>query len=390
MLQACGYAAPLPWAGLIGVDRLNTAPSGRRAKVEPVIAWLDLDQPRVPPNPRTVPVPAEAAPISALARYDAEHRYRVDIARAARAGIPPQTLITPVISAECRGCVWQQHCQAQLDPDDLSLRITKAPLDVHELRALREFGITTVAQLAASDLPSLTERFLRRTSHRDGGEVRLQRAHHRARLLSAGIEVERQTTGPLHLPQHDLEVDIDIETSASDRLYLWGFRVHDRTRGESFTRQFGAFTDLDAAGEAALAVEALRWLRGLVDGRDAAAYHYSDYETIRLARLAPKLGELGTWATTWASAHFVDLFPMMRAHFFGANGLGLKAVVTAVTGFAWRDEDPGGLNSLSWFAEAVGDPDPEARARARVRVLEYNEDDVLATWHLRRWLRSLT
>ena len=95
-----------------------------------------------------------------------------------------------------------------------------------------------------------------------------------------------------------------------------------------------------------------------------------------------------TWATTWAADGFVDLFEGVRRNYFGANGLGLKVVTAAVTGFAWRDEDPGGLNSQSWFAEAVGDPDERVRELARVRVLEYNEDDVRATWHLRRWLRE--
>ena len=41
-----------------------------------------------------------------------------------------------------------------------------------------------------------------------------------------------------------------------------------------------------------------------------------------------------------------------------------------------------------WFADAVHAPGPAERDQARVRVLEYNEDDVRATWHLRRWLRE--
>ena len=77
----------------------------------------------------------------------------------------------------------------------------------------------------------------------------------------------------------------------------------------------------------------------------------------------------------------------MKTHFFGVNGLGLK-LIAAHAGFHWRDDDPGGLNSQLWFAEAVHGPTPEIRAQARTRVLEYNEDDVLATSRLRDWLRA--
>ena len=50
-------------------------------------------------------------------------------------------------------------------------------------------------------------------------------------------------------------------------------------------------------------------------------------------------------------------------------------------GFAWRDEDPGGLQSQLWFEQAVaGD-----RA-AEERLLAYNEDDVRATKAIRSWL----
>ena len=74
------------------------------------------------------------------------------------------------------------------------------------------------------------------------------------------------------------------------------------------------------------------------------------------------------------------------AHFFGVNGIGLKVVANAGAGFSWRDPDPGGLNSQTWWDLAVHDPDPQVRESSRTRVMEYNEDDVKATLAVRRWL----
>ena len=147
-------------------------------------------------------------------------------------------------------------------------------------------------------------------------------------------------------------------------------------------------------GERELAAEAFEWLRTVTTGRDAVVYHYSDYETLRITRLAGQLrergaGELADWIDAFATEQFVDMFPLVKAHFFGANGLGLKVVASAGAGFHWRDEEPGGLASQSWFEAAVNGGTVEERDAARTRVLEYNEDDVLATWNLRRWLRSL-
>ena len=386
LLAATGFAASRPWAGLIGTDRVVL--DERVAHVtHTLITWLDLAAPLTSVNPRDVEFPDTAPPISTLERYDAEHAYRVDLAERALAASGQEALLTPIVSPECSHCVWQGYCQTQLDADDLSLRISKAPLDVHEVRTLRSLGISTVRELANTDLEALLVSYLPRVSHRSGGEARLRRAHHRATLMHAGVELERQSEGPIELPTHALEIDVDIETSADDRVYLWGFLVDD---GQTRTyRHFSSFADLDAATECALAGEAFTWLRELTRGRDAAVYHYSDYEVIRLNRLAARCDdEVSGWARTFAADHFVDLFDLVRQHFFGANGLGLKVVASAVTGFAWRDEDPGGLNSQRWFDEAVHDERPEVRAAAQRRVLEYNEDDVRATWHLRRWLRE--
>lgn len=400
LLEASGQAAAQPWGGLVGLEQLPEA-DGPHGQPEPVITWLDLGLPVVAPNPATVPEPEAAPRISTLERYDEEHAFRVRLATSSLAATGPKALLTPIVNRECAYCVWQPYCVSQLDADDLSLRISKAPLDVYEVAVLRELGVTSVGDLAKADIDAIKDAYLPRVSHRLGGEQRLRLAQHRARLIVEGVELERQTSGPIGLPRHALEIDLDIETSADDRVYLWGFFVDDHDTGRRYYQHFSAFTDLDRAAERALAAEAMTWLRNLVAGRDAAVYHYSDYEVVRLTRLAnagrghgsdPRTasGKALAWGRDFAAEAFVDLFTVVKRNFFGANGLGLKVVVTAMTSFAWRDEDPSGLNSQSWFHEAVHAGDDGVREAARRRVLDYNEDDVRATWHLRAWLRTLT
>jgi len=404
LLQSCGYAASRARAGLIGTERL-VAPASEVRTQRPVITWLDLDAPLAAPNP-DLGGGDPAASVSTLERYDAEHAHRVELALGAMGAVAGWTPPAPVIHRECAYCPWSEVCGARLDDDDLSKRISKAPLDPHEIRTLRMLGVRSVHDLAGAELGDLLPDYLPRT-HREGGEDRLRLAQRRARLIASEVELERTSVGPVELPRHELEIDLDIETSAGDHAYLWGFHVDDRASGTREYRAFARFEHLDAAGERALAAEAFAWLRDVTAGRDAAVYHYSDYEVLRLARLAGGLRERGLggddagglgpgevreladWAVAFAEERFVDMFTLVKAHFFGANGLGLKVVASAGADFHWRDASPGGLASQTWFSDAVDAPTASERAAARVRVLEYNEDDVLATWHLRAWLRSL-
>lgn len=394
LLQHTGHAASQPVVGLVGIERVQP-PDVDSRRQHLIITWLDLDAPSAAPNPATVEVPGEAPLLSTLKRYDAEHAHRVELAGAALADEPDWTPPVPVVHRECLHCVWQERCAGLLPSDDLSLRISRAPLDSHEIRTLRTLGVHSVGDLADADLDDLMEAYLPRVSHRDGGEGRVRLAQRRARLLASGAELERKSDRPVDLPEHELEIDLDIETSAEDHAYLWGFHVDDRAGGEPYYKAFSRFATMDAESERALAAEAFDWLRAVTTGRDAAVYHYSDYETLRIQRLAGGLAErggddLGAWVCSFAADRFVDMFPLVKDHFFGANGLGLKVVASAGTGFHWRDDEPGGLASQGWFADAVDAPTQTERAAARVRVLEYNEDDVLATWHLRAWLRTLT
>ena len=185
-----------------------------------------------------------------------------------------------------------------------------------------------------------------------------------------------------------MEIDFDIESAVNGRVYLWGFLVQ-RADGPAVYHEFSRFADLDEAAELDLAREAFEWLRSVVEtGEPVLVYHYSGYEVAKIRALADRAADpLLDWAAAYAEEQFVDLLEIVKAHYFGVAGLGLKLMATHA-GFAWRDDDPGGLNSQVWFAEAVHAESPPARAAARQRVLEYNEDDVIATSQLRAWLRA--
>jgi len=380
-LTALGRAAASEPAGLV---------IGNDDAFDQVACWLDLDESSCPPAPTQVNGAAAegVAQVTPLERYDHDFALRVGLAERASAADPDDPpLLKPIVCYECSYCPWWSYCRSELDDDDLSLRINKSPLDGHEISVLRESGVATVADLAKIDLDALLPAYLSRVVHRTGAEDRLRLAQRRSQLLVNGVELERTLTGPIEIPQARVEIDIDVETSKEDRVYLWGFWVSEPGDG-GYYREFSSFTDLDEAGELALARQAMTWLREIAERDDALVFHYSDYEVVRLTRLAKSGDEALRWAVGYAREHFVDLFATVRKHYFGTNGLGLKVVASAGAGFHWRDDDPGGLNSMRWFDEAVHAPSAEARQLARTRVLEYNEDDVLATWQLRRWLRE--
>jgi predicted RecB family nuclease len=389
LLGAAGRAASgTPYGGIIGSDQISQLGNGLG------IAWVRLDAKQIRTFSRTAATGWTKR--SALERYDHEHGFRVKVATVAQrqTGSPddPPLVVMPIRVRECDRCVWWQTCLPRLGDDDLSLRIAKSPLDVREIAVLRRLGISTLTDLASVDLDALLPSYIPEVAHRPGGEERLRIAAHRAKLMVSGIDLERVSDDPIHVPGAEIEIDFDIETSADDHVYLWGFLVKDtRTDDPPEYVAFSDFSELTDSAERRLADEALTWLQNLVktSGASVRIYHYSRYEVLRIQRLAEAFGrDPYLWASRFADEAFFDLFEVVRSHFFGTYGLGLKQVAHSGSGFSWRDDNPGGLNSQSWFADAVHAENEAIRLELTQRVLDYNEDDVRATYALRQWLRD--
>ncbi|WP_077684714.1 TM0106 family RecB-like putative nuclease [Tessaracoccus aquimaris] len=379
LLESCGFASSEPLAAVVGDDRAGDA--------EPTLTWVDLTTKFI----RTYSKTAGHKLRSALERYDHEHRFRVYVAEHAseRTGVDdPPPVVRPIRVKECEWCAWWQVCRPQIDDDDLSLRISKAPLDVRELQTLLSLGIKTVAELAEADVDDLLPGYLPLTAHRDRSEQRLRQAARRARMLASGVDLERVSVEPIGVPRSAVEVDLDIETADDGSVYLWGALLTDAD-GSRFVG-FSEFDHISGVREIDLARRFCAWLLDLVAAHpEVKVFHYSDYETVHLQRLAERSDDPTLLAAcALIRDHFVDLFGYVRDNFVGVDGLGLKIVATRGAGFSWRDEEPGGLASQTWFNEAVDGASAEARAAARERVLEYNEDDVRATLAVRDWLTA--
>jgi predicted RecB family nuclease len=369
MLGAAGWAPP-PGAehadvgGVVGLDA-------------DVVVWHDL---------RAAHWPGDR---STLDEYDDRFADRTAVAEAAARGRP--ALAHPSRIMECRRCPWWPTCAAELErAGDVSLVVRG-----EAAAALREVGVRTVAELAACDPAGEPPVPLAGPPFAD--VVALARAWLR------GLAVVRRVP-EVPVLRADVEVDVDMESFGESGAYLWGVhlsypggaRPGDEPEGY---RAFATWVPVPDSDEARSFAEFWGWLSGLraaaaASGRTFAAYCYNEQAENRwllasARRFAgrpgiPSVAEVEEFIT---HPGWVDMYAVVDQWFLCAHGKGLKRVAP-VAGFAWRDPEAGGENSMRWYRDAVGmDGEPPDDAQRR-RLLEYNADDVAATRALREWMTS--
>lgn len=369
MLESLGWAPPQDdphrhLGGVIGLDA-------------DVVVWHDLDAVHWPEDRTT------------FEEYDLRFADRIAVATAAAAGDPPLALPSRV--TECRRCPWWPTCEAELRrTEDVSLVASG-----ETATALRDIGITTVSELAELDPNKPPEQPVPGPPFSD--LVALARAWRR------GLAVVRRVP-VVEVPRADVEVDIDMESFGESGAYLWGTLLTrpggtlpgDEPEGY---RAFVTWEPLPTEDEARSFAEFWTWLsrvraNAAATGRTFAAYCYNEHAENRwlLASARRFAGRPGVPTVAEveefiAAPWWIDLFGLVGEWFLCAHGKGLKRIAP-VAGFAWRDPEAGGENSMRWYRDAVGmdgaPPDPSQRER----LIIYNTDDVLATRALREWMTT--
>ncbi|MFP5021130.1 TM0106 family RecB-like putative nuclease [Pseudonocardia phyllosphaerae] len=370
MLESAGWAPPEGAPRVGGVVGLDAD----------VVVWHDL---------RAGHWPGER---STLDEYDARFADRAAVARAAATGAP--ALAEPSRITECRRCPWWPTCEADLErTDDVSLVAHGATSGL-----LREIGVGTVAGLADLD-PAVPPAAL--PSPLPGPPFTDLVALARARR--AGLAVARRVPR-VPVPRADVEVDVDMESFGESGAYLWGalLTLPGGARDgdpEPGYRAFATWEPLPTRDEGRSFAEFWTWFRGvreraLASGRTFAAYCYNEQaenrwmiaSAQRFADVPGVPGEAEVRAFV-EDPCWVDLFGVVSTWFLCAQGKGLKKIAPAA-GFAWRDPEAGGENSMRWYRDAVALDGGEPDAAQRDRLLGYNADDVMATQVLREWMSS--
>jgi len=127
----------------------------------------------------------------------------------------------------------------------------------------------------------------------------------------------------------------------------------------------------------------------LQNNRPCSIYYYSKYERTIYRKLQQKYPDICTGddiEDLFDPVHAVDLYydVVKKATDWPTIDFSIKTLAKFL-GFAWRDTHPSGAASIEWFDRWVKTGDPSIRQR----ILEYNEDDCIATRVLLDGIKSL-
>jgi predicted RecB family nuclease len=301
----------------------------------------------------------------------------------------------------CGACTFQLICERELKSHDGGAGHVTLLAGVTKNAQSKYFpDITSIRDLAAAaGLPKQAEKF---------------QIQAKAKVLNKAILLNPDKD--FLIPEFDIEIDIDLENSLSafqdsglieiegkDRVYLYGFGIHDRTQDLDWhSATFDSFSDYSNSeeGEYQLLLKMWNFLKDHVAtaqaaGKSIGIFHYSTHEKTWWRNFArnhegkpgvPTLDEV----ESFIASYFQDLWGYAKQVALGTSGYGIKKLAPEA-GFNWQVDDPGGALSLLKYKDAV-DPNksPAEQQESMAWLYSYNLDDVRATFAVRDYLRKLT
>jgi predicted RecB family nuclease len=278
---------------------------------------------------------------------------------------------TPAYSGGCKLCHWHTACIREMEAaDDLTL--------LPELGRARRDAIAgslhTVTGLAMTDV----DRFIDddKTVFQGVGAGSLRKFQDRARLVKTPNAVPYLRES-IELPTAETELFFDIEVDPMrDVCYLHGFV--ERLGGDDAAERYVAFFTDTASDEEEERAFAEAW--AFVEERQPrAVYYYAPYEKTWWRKLQDQYPSVCTEDDVeglFEAALTVDLYTdvVRKATEWPTRDHSIKTLAKFLD-FKWRDPNPSGAASIEWFHRWTETGDPKVKQR----ILDYNEDDCVAT-----------
>jgi predicted RecB family nuclease len=279
-------------------------------------------------------------------------------------------------------CHWYTACQIKLEAsDDLTLlpELGRAKRDVMIDQ------IPTIDELASINV----DRFVdgKKTVFSGIGPGTLIKFHDRAQLIKTP-NAKPYLTEPVSLARAQTELFFDIEVDPMrDICYLHGFV--ERIGGDNSTEKYIAFFADAVTAEQEERAFADAWAY-IGEMQPCRTYYYSKYErTIwrQLQTKYPSVCSAEEIEALFDPVNSVDLYfdVVKKATEWPTKDYSIKTLAKFL-GFEWRDTNPSGAASIEWFDRFIETSDPAIKQR----ILDYNEDDCIATRVLLDGIRDLS
>ena len=276
----------------------------------------------------------------------------------------------PVLGSTCHQCQWYLRCRKWAeDRQDPTLLFFVGKNKFQ----LKEKGLTTVRDIARMDIATMLKPANKIPRL---GKATLERMKQRAEVILAG----RPLILPGYtFPRYSLEVYFDIEDDPTrDHTYLYGLvEVRDGGAG-----QYKYFLAERPDGEEQAVRAFWDYLANL---EETVIYVYSHKERSSLKNLMEKY-DLDPDVYDKYLGYEYDMYQDLVVKYsdWPTYSYGLKRIAS-LTGFSWRDEDPGGANSIAWYNDYLKDTSNQAVLQ---RILDYNEDDCRSMITVKRYFEE--
>ncbi|MBU0645998.1 TM0106 family RecB-like putative nuclease [Patescibacteria group bacterium] len=296
-----------------------------------------------------------------IEEFEGHYHLTLDAIERVVAGQEPPHFMT----SGCKQSPWYSECRSLSEScADLSMlnRVWR-----QEVARLKKAGYETIESLADKSVAHLIKQVP------DVAEWRLEIMRDQALALRDNRYIIRQS---VDLPEADTELYFDIESDPlRDFIYLFG--VYEVSQDK---QEYHAFMANYTDKEDEMWAEFAEFMASHID---CPVYHYGSYERDVVSRFAAKYG-CSDLVREALERNLIDVLELIRpAVIFPLSFYSLKDI-GAYVGYHWRAEDASGANSVLWFEDWLRTKSDDLKKK----ILEYNEDDVIATYKVQRWLRE--
>jgi len=291
----------------------------------------------------------------------------------------------PVGWTRCGDCGFRSRCwRLAEDRRDVALVME---IDRGLAVALHDSGTTSMDELLAT-FDEATLSALKRPWGTKTQKVgaRAPTILRNAKSLATKSEVLLQKPA---VPQHTNYVMFDCEglppqLDELDKVYLWGLQVFGETPGPYHGATGGFGADGDRQAWEALLRSAAEIFEAY---GDIPFVHWHHYERVKIDGYIKRFGPHGI--ADRVKANLLDLLPITRnSVVLPLSSYSLK-VVEQYVGFQRQLEEYGGDWAMAKYIEATETEDENTRSALMNQILDYNREDLEATWAVLKWLNGI-